>query len=533
MAFVSGFGGFQEEQSKFETRYGSTIETDERLTLMRERESFMLNVVIPRQRTLVDAFADWKKRSQRPEIYWSMLTIAAIYFATTAGCGLYSEEGGICEAGPTDANDGALAYLSFGEDYGPPILNSLATLMLSFYANTCLGLYKEAYIACQTMKAAVIDLMMIVGGTVHPHSEDMRQSRRGVRMEFWRCVNLFHVCTYVLADKTRNSYNFDNFLVPVATAFGDYDGDERLGMLRREELSLLVRTTLAAPAAAPTSSTGDDAKPAAGPSFSNSRGDVRSKTAALHSALGVRLYALTDFVLDQKLSRAAWPAWNQLLTQVLRASEGMKQRALFRLPRIYRYAVRYLIGSAIVTDTFILGARAGRLLLYASSHPDWLTFAWFGASALLVINLLVAYFVLLLVQGLSNMEQPFDQDLNSMPGLSYVCAAAEMSLRTVACEPAGAAPARRGALDPAEEGSRPINIMSLLQHLDEVQLVHDTTDVQPAREPTMQPRVRRRDAPASAPAPAASQYASTEHQLSATLSTSSALAAGSNAPFQV
>ena len=52
-------------------------------------------------------------------------------------------------------------------------------------------------------------------------------------------------------------------------------------------------------------------------SFSNSRGDVRSRTAALHSALGVRLYALAEFVLEQGLSKAAWPAWNALLMGVL------------------------------------------------------------------------------------------------------------------------------------------------------------------------------------------------------------------------
>ena len=51
------------------------------------------------------------------------------------------EEHGICAGGPVDELQQPLAYLSFGGDYGPPILNSLAVLMLSFYANTCLGLY--------------------------------------------------------------------------------------------------------------------------------------------------------------------------------------------------------------------------------------------------------------------------------------------------------------------------------------------------------------------------------------------------------
>ena len=44
MAFVSGFDGVA-EQSTFTTRFGATVETDERLHCLRERESFMLNVV--------------------------------------------------------------------------------------------------------------------------------------------------------------------------------------------------------------------------------------------------------------------------------------------------------------------------------------------------------------------------------------------------------------------------------------------------------------------------------------------------------
>ena len=59
-------------------------------------------------------------------------------------------------------------------------------------------------------------------------------------MEFWRCINLYHLCTYVLADKTRATYSFDNFVVPVATAFGQYDGFERLGMLLGWALTLAL-----------------------------------------------------------------------------------------------------------------------------------------------------------------------------------------------------------------------------------------------------------------------------------------------------
>lgn len=137
MHFVSGFAGFTSNTVDFETRYGATIESDERLAVMRERESFLLNVLIPRHRTLSAAYADWSKRSRRPEIAVSVLFIATIYLGAATGCSLLDAEGGICEGGPTDESGNALAYLSFGEDYGPPILNTLATLMLSFYANTC------------------------------------------------------------------------------------------------------------------------------------------------------------------------------------------------------------------------------------------------------------------------------------------------------------------------------------------------------------------------------------------------------------
>ena len=50
---------------------------------------------------------------------------------------------------------------------------------------------------------------MIVAGTIHPYDEETgRTSRRGIRMEFWRCANLFHLCTYVLADKVSGTAGF-------------------------------------------------------------------------------------------------------------------------------------------------------------------------------------------------------------------------------------------------------------------------------------------------------------------------------------
>ena len=58
---------------------------------------------------------------------------------------------------------------------------------------------------------------MIVAGTIHPYDEETgRTSRRGIRMEFWRCANLFHLCTYVLADKVSGLQA--SSMIPLPTA---------------------------------------------------------------------------------------------------------------------------------------------------------------------------------------------------------------------------------------------------------------------------------------------------------------------------
>ena len=330
-----------------EMRYGSLVETDIRLAKLLQRETFFLTVVLPTHRSLYSAAQDWCSRSMRPSVYMTMLTVVLLHLGMAAYCGQLPddpEEHGICAGGPVDELQQPLAYLSFGGDYGPPILNSLAVLMLSFYANTCLGLYRDAYNSCQNLKTSIVDLMTMVVGTIHPFDDDGIESRHKIRLEFWRVVNLLHVASYVLADKSRNTYNFDNFLIPVAAAFGEYDGKERLGMLRRAELlalgvneygedelpehlgfsageqrknslravgevarkgstaalrraqqvahSIQSHSIENARNRARTSAVDSVAavRMATKPSFANSRGDVQSKTAALHAALGVRLY---------------------------------------------------------------------------------------------------------------------------------------------------------------------------------------------------------------------------------------------------
>jgi len=227
------------------------------------------------------------------------------------------------------------------------------------------------------------------------------------------------------------------------------------------------------------------------PAFANSRGDVQSKTAALHAALGVRLYLLTEFVLDQRLSKASWPAWNAVLLAVRRASERMKQQALFRLPRVYRFSVKYLVASAMITDTFILGARAGRMLAYGRANDEWTLHVVFGACIGCFLNVLAAYFVSLLVQGLSIMEMPFASDTLDMPGLSYVSAAAETSLRMVTCRSRGTGSEPLSGVD--SSASEPPDIMDMLQVLNADELIDPVApNSRPAvRAPTRHRRRRR------------------------------------------
>ena len=50
--------------------------------------------------------------------------------------------------------------------------------------------------AWRQLQESILDVITMVAGTIPTQMRD-------VRMEFWRCVNLHHLCTYVLADKQR------------------------------------------------------------------------------------------------------------------------------------------------------------------------------------------------------------------------------------------------------------------------------------------------------------------------------------------
>lgn len=421
-------------------RCGQMINSDARLAKIAAREQFLLSVIIPRVRTLGDALQEWSWRSASRSVWLSCAIVLILHVGTLIGC--TSEAGSnLCAGYPEGASDDE-RHWAFTE-YGPPMINVLATLMLSFYANVCMNLYQQGYLAAQAHKEAVFDVTAMVAGTIAPEMHE-------IRVEFWRCINLIHLCSWVLADKQRSTYNVEDFLVPVAMAYGEYDGEARLGMLSADELRLLqssqssTGTTDAELAALRHEKRSRDpgqhqarqvldwpsriagaaqqlcsssqfvpsstrrAPPAqAKASLANARGDISSPAAALHAALGVRLYMLIDLVLDQKLSRAAWPAWNAVCLKLRSASEGLKHRALFRLPRIYQLSVRFLVASTLLTDTFLLAAHASRLLVHAQAEAEWSAHAFAGAAADLTLNLLLTWCLAVFLDAIGDMQTPF------------------------------------------------------------------------------------------------------------------------------
>lgn len=489
-------------------RYGEELERDIRIAHIVEREKFLLSVILPRVRTFHDAMKEWCKRSTSWTVISGCTAVLLIQLTVCFTCVSVSPD--LCEAGlmmEEDAEQSRTGWSSSGvvSEYGPPMVNALSILMLSFYANVCMDLYKEGYLASQALRESIFDLIALVAGTIP-------QEARAVRMEFWRCANLFHICTYVLADKARGTYNLDHFLIPIATAYGEWDGDT-FGMLRRDELEILLpqqdlqrlamdqRANLRPPherlssrslalgrALHRAKSPGDLPVPVdhefeelhaakkrernaalrmqgypgprrvqrnsgraafekvraltnntrgrTGPnvnSLANSRGDTTSDAAALHAAIGVRLYQLVDLVIETKLSRAAWPAWNALNLKLRTNAEGMKQRSLYRLPRIYQAAVRFLVGSTVITDTLLLASHAGRMLrrLPDAESGEWQAHAVFSALLDLLLNLLLTWCLTVFIDAVADMQTPFGSECFDMPGLSYVCSAAELSLRMV------------------------------------------------------------------------------------------------------
>ena len=138
------------DSSSKNMRYGERLERDPRIAHIVEREKFLLSVIMPRVRTLNDALREWGRRSFSRTVLRNVGVVLALQLSACIACasGL---GGGVCAVGPiahpaSNSADGVATGLgssaSDDDDWqtslseiGPPMINALSILMLSFYAN--------------------------------------------------------------------------------------------------------------------------------------------------------------------------------------------------------------------------------------------------------------------------------------------------------------------------------------------------------------------------------------------------------------
>ena len=203
-------------------RYGVEIDTCASLAKMRKRESFFLKVAVPWRQSWRQWFRFAKVRVGSKRVWPMIVTVQLLFVGVTAACS-QNAAGDACE--------------QLSQAF-PALFYSMAGFFVAFYANQSLGIYREAFAACEDLRASVVDLLKVIQSTtVDPDSDPER--RKALLLECWRTANLFHVATYLLADRTRKTYSWEGFLIPVSSAFGEYDGGEKLGMLRRWEIAAL------------------------------------------------------------------------------------------------------------------------------------------------------------------------------------------------------------------------------------------------------------------------------------------------------
>jgi hypothetical protein len=129
------------------------------------------------------------------------------------------------------------------------------------------------------------------------------------------------------------------------------------------------------------------------------------------------------------MTTAAWPVWGAQLNGVHATAADIQRRALYRIPKIYRVSVQFVLMTTLTADTFISGTVIGRVFqqdyAYAASAATFAT--------LLLLALLVP--TVLLIGACVELEEPFGDNLMDMPGLANVRSAAEVSLNIVAPHP--------------------------------------------------------------------------------------------------
>jgi len=325
----------------------------------------------------------------------------------------------------------------------------------------------------------VMQLMTIAGAEMG----DQGASGLEALIDLWRAVNLVHLATYCLADKRRDIYSFDNFLLPVAEAFGPHDGAQQIGMFRRSELRGLGKEHLissgapqAGAASCESGSVGDGCDPRDEDEYDLSathlqaathaeraddlmgdvRGNVRSDAALVYQFYSGRMYRVVRDCIKAKLTSMAGPVWGAALAGVRTASEEVQHRALYRMPKVYQMSVQVVLFTTLLVDASIGGAVVGRLWHGPTGARPWwqagpspetqsdavLDVESSSAAAVLMASiattaLLAVLFVpaTLLLAVCVELEEPFGDQTMDLPGLSYVRAAAEVSLNFVAPHP--------------------------------------------------------------------------------------------------
>ena len=414
--------------------YGTGLVSDPRIQSILVREHFLLNMLIPRHSQLTWRFLGaffTVKRALMLAFY------GALFFGATWVCAKASDDPGASFC------DGGAAATSFSfQNYRSALVNGLATLLFSFYANLAVSEYKTAYLASRAAQDGLIRFLTLAVA-------EMGDQPGGTEalIELWRSANLCHLASYCMLDKGRTVYSFDHFLLPTAEAFGQHDGHERLGMFRRSELESLGKTIGRTPSSVsppmPASgalaaltgagSLGDDLvghlRPDEFSLVGDARGDVRSDVALIYHSSSVRCHRLVREAMKHGLSTAPWPTWYAALDGMFVGFDDLRRRGLYRVPKLYRICVFCVTNFALAADAFEIGTVVGRV--YHADYQYAHAALAFAATMLSVILVTIT----LLISACMDMEEPYGNNPMDLPGLNYARSAAEVTLNMVAPHP--------------------------------------------------------------------------------------------------
>jgi len=159
------------------------------------------------------------------------------------------------------------------------------------------------------------------------------------------------------------------------------------------------------------------------------RGDVRSDAALVYQMYSARMFRLVREAIRVKLTGAAWPVWGTYMGNVRSAINEVQRRALFRMPKVYRWSVQFVVLITMTADTFIMGTVVGRLW---SVHYGYELMMTILATVLLLVLVVP---VTLLVAACIEMEEPFGDNVMDIPGCSNVRGVAEVTLNMVRPNP--------------------------------------------------------------------------------------------------